>query len=96
VSVYTVEPEQFGMAKADVAALAVDSAETSLAMVKSVLDNQPGPARDIVVLNAGAAIYTAGLADSLEEGVKKADEAIASGAARAKLDQLVEVSNSFK
>ena len=95
VSVYTVEPEQFGMAKADVSALAVDSAATSLAMVKSVLDNQPGPARDIVVLNAGAAIYTAGLADSLEEGVKKADEAIASGAARAKLDQLVEVSNSF-
>lgn len=96
VSTYTISPEQFGISKADVAAIAVDGAEDSLNMVKSVLDNQPGPARDIVVLNAGAAIYTAGLAESLEAGIKKADEVIASGAARGKLDQLVEVSNSFK
>lgn len=95
VNTYTVSPEQFGMQKADLASIAVDGAEDSLQMVKAVLDNQSGPARDIVVLNAGAAIYTAGLTDSLEAGIKKADEVIASGAARAKLDQLVEVSNSF-
>lgn len=96
VSVYSIEPEQFGLARADVASLAVDSAETSLAMVKSVLENQPGPARDISLLNAGAAIYTAGLTDSLEAGVKRADEVIASGAARHKLDELVQLSCSFK
>jgi len=95
VNTYTVSPEQFGMQKADLASIAVDGAEDSLQMVKSVLDNQPGPARDIVVLNAGAAIYTAGLADTLEAGIKKADGVISTGAARAKLDQLVEVSNSF-
>ncbi|MDH5360898.1 MAG: anthranilate phosphoribosyltransferase [Gammaproteobacteria bacterium] len=95
VNTYTVSPEQFGLQKADLASIAVDGAEDSLQMVKAVLDNQPGPARDIVVLNAGAAIYTAGLADSLEAGIKRADEVIASGAARARLDQLVEVSNSF-
>jgi anthranilate phosphoribosyltransferase len=96
VSLYSIEPEQFGLAKADVAALVVDTVETSLAMVKSVLDNQAGPARDIVVLNAGAAIYTSGLADSLEAGIRQADEVIASGAARAKLDELVQLSASFK
>jgi len=96
VSLYSIEPEQFGMSKADVAALVADSAETSLAMVKSVLDNHASPARDIVVLNAGAAIYTAGLAESLEAGIKKANEVIASGAARAKLDELVQLSSSFK
>lgn len=95
VSTYSISPEQFGISKADVAAIAVDGAEDSLNMVKSVLDNQPGPARDIVVLNAGAAIYTAGLAGSLQAGIKKADEVITSGAARDKLDQLVAVSNSF-
>ena len=96
VSTYTISPEQFGFKKSALTSIAVSGAEDSLQMVKAVLDNQSGPARDIVVLNAGAAIYTAGLADSLEAGIKKADEVIASGAARAKLDQLVEVSNSFK
>lgn len=96
ISAYTISPEQFGIAKTDVAAITVDSAESSLAMVKSVLDNQSGPARDIVVLNAGAAIYTSGITKSLEEGIKKADEVIASGAARAKLDELVALSQSFQ
>jgi anthranilate phosphoribosyltransferase len=96
INTYTIDPEQFGFSKSDVSALTVDSAESSLAMVKSVLDNQAGPARDIVVLNAGAAIYTAGLAGSLEEGINKADEVIASGAAKAKLDELVQLSQSFK
>ena len=70
----------------------LDSAQDSLIMVRKVLDNTPGPARDIVLLNAGAAIYVAGLAVSLEAGVVRATEVLESGAARAKLDALVELS----
>ncbi len=95
VSTYTIAPEDFGIARGDVAALKVEDAGQSLAVVKSLLENQPGPARDIVQLNAGAALYVCGLAGSLAEGVKKAGEVIASGAARSKLDALVMVSNSF-
>ena len=62
-------------------------------MLLTVLDNQPGAARDIVQLNAGAAIYVAGLSDRFEQGVKKAAEVIASGAAKNKLAQLIQVSN---
>ena len=96
LSTYTITPEQFGVQRSELAAIAVDSAESSLAMVKSVLANQPGPARDIVMLNAGAAIYAANLADSLEAGIKKADEVIASGAAMHKLDALVKLTSSMK
>ena len=75
--------------------LAVTGPAESLAIIKGVFDNQPGPARDIVALNAGAAIYAAGLAPSLEAGVKKATEVIASGAARAKLDALAALSKKL-
>jgi len=67
----------------------------SRAMLLDVLDNRPGAARDIVLLNAGAAIYVAGKADTLEQGLQKADDAIASGAAKNKLRQLIEISNQF-
>lgn len=95
VTSYTITPEQFGIAKTDISALAVNSAAESLEVIKKVLDNEAGPAKDIVKFNAGAAIYVAGLADSLEAGISKAEEVIASGAAKAKLEELVEVSNSF-
>lgn len=95
VSTYTITPEQFGIERGDVSKLAVNGADDSLAVVKSVLNNEAGPAKDIVVLNAGAAIYTAGLADSLEAGIKKAEETIASGKAAEKLDALVALSKSF-
>jgi len=94
VTTYTVTPEQFGLHRASLSELAITDAESSLAMMKSVLDNRPGPARDIVVLNAGAAIYAADLAGSLDAGVKMASAQLASGAARAKLDALVAYSNS--
>ena len=64
--------------------------------MREVLEDKPGAARDIVVLNAGAAIYAADLAASLEEGVERAQEVIASGAALERLQRLVTVSNSFK
>lgn len=94
VSTYTITPEDFGMSTADVSALKVEDAEQSLDVIKMVLGNQPGPARDIVVLNAGAALYAAGLADTLAAGVEKASEVIASGAALGKLDALVEATVS--
>ena len=95
VSTYQITPQQFGLPQADVKTLVVDGAEQSLAMMKGVLQCQPGPARDIVALNAGAAIYAADLADSLEAGIARAQEVIDSGAAMAKLDALVALSNNF-
>lgn len=92
---YAIAPEQFGMQRTAITKLAVEGAEQSLAMIRSVLEDNPGPARDIVCLNAGAAIYAAGLANSLAEGVEKATAAIASGEARSKLDQLVILTQSF-
>lgn len=93
VSTYTVTPEQFGLNRADLSLLAVRDAASSLVMVKSVLENEPGPARDIVVLNAGAAIYAADITDTLADGMDKARQVLASGAAKAKLDALIAYSN---
>jgi anthranilate phosphoribosyltransferase len=93
---YFVTPEEFGFERTDVSKLAVDSPKQSLAMMHSVLANKPGPARDIVALNAGAAIYAAGLSETLETGTKYALDVIADGSARAKLDALVAYSNARK
>ncbi|GMR17925.1 MAG: anthranilate phosphoribosyltransferase [Gammaproteobacteria bacterium] len=93
VTSYTIKPEDFAISRGDVTRLAVEGAEQSLAMVKSVFANKSGPARDIVVLNAGAAIYAAGITDSMKDGVAKADAVIASGDANKKLDALVSLSN---
>ena len=95
VTRYTITPEQFGFNLANISELAVTSAKESLKLIQSVLDNQSGPARDIVCLNAGAAIYAADLVNSLEEGIKKAAEVIADGSAKAKLEGLVQLSNSL-
>jgi anthranilate phosphoribosyltransferase len=94
ISEYTATPEEFGLKSAPVNAIQVSDADTAMAMLVSVLDNQPGAARDIVLLNAGAAIYVAGLADSLAHGVKKAAKTVSSGAAKEKLAQLIEASNT--
>ncbi len=93
---YSVTPEQFGMARGDVAALGVADAGQSLAVIRAVFADTPGPARDIVLLNAAAAIYVAGLADTLEDGVQQAREALSSGAAAEKFQRLIEASNSFR
>lgn len=92
---YTITPEQFGIARNNLSVLAVKSVDDSLKTMLSVLENNPGPATDIVLLNAGAAIYTAGLAGNLEDGIASARQAIENGSARDKLDQLVKLSNSF-
>ncbi|MGB5330064.1 MAG: anthranilate phosphoribosyltransferase [Gammaproteobacteria bacterium] len=94
VSIYTVSPSDFGMESAALDELRVDSAEQSLAMIRAVLADNPGPARDIVCLNAGAAIYVSGCADSLAAGVEAARAAISSGKAAAVLQNLVARSNA--
>ncbi len=95
IKTYTIQPEDFGMSRADLADIRAADSAASLQMIKGVLDNKAGPARDIVSLNAGAAIYVSGLATSLKEGVEKAQAVIADGSARAKFDALVEYSNKF-
>jgi len=92
VRTYSIWPEQFGMQRADIKTLAVTSPQESLNVMRAVLDNTPGPALDIVLLNAGAAIYVAGLAPSLDEGVKQARVVIENGSARARLAALIAAS----
>jgi anthranilate phosphoribosyltransferase len=81
VTEYTVHPEQFGLAQHDGSALRVTNPQASVDIVRRVLDNQPGPARDIVLLNAGAALYTANVTGSLAEGVDRARQVLAEGRA---------------
>jgi anthranilate phosphoribosyltransferase len=92
---YEIHPEDFGMAMASNRALRVETAEESREMLRGVLDNRPGPARDIVILNAGVALYAANVADSMQAGIGLARAALESGAARAKLDELVRVADSL-
>jgi len=94
VTAYTVKPEDFGMKRAELKAIRAQDATDSLRIIHAVLANQEGPAKDIVCLNAGAAIYAAGLAGSFAEGVGRAQEVIASGEAAEKLEQLVAATNA--
>ena len=95
VSEYEIHPEDFGFSMSSNRALRVETPEQSRAMLLGVLDNQAGPARDIVVLNAGVALYAANVVGSIEAGITRAREVLASGAAKAKLDQLVTVAHAL-
>jgi anthranilate phosphoribosyltransferase len=95
ITVYTISPEDFGLQRADMGTITVENAGQSLAVINSVFENQAGPALDIVKLNAGAAIYAAGLTPSLAAGVELAAEVIRDGRARQTFESLVRVSNSF-
>ena len=88
---YLVQPQDFDLQARSPESIRVANVDEARTMLLSVLDNQPGAARDIVQLNAGAAIYVAGLTATLSEGVKKAKEVIASGAAKNKLEALVHI-----
>ncbi len=94
VFTYSVKPEDFDMQCADLEQIRATDSAHSLEIIKSVFDNVDGPAKDIVSLNAGAAIYAAGLASSLIDGVDKAKQVIASGAVAEKLDQLIAKTNA--
>lgn len=93
ISEYTVHPDQFGLPSAPVGMLRVANIDEACEKLLGVLNNEAGAPRDIVQLNAGAAIYVAGLAATLKEGIAKADQVIASGAAKNKLQQLIQLSN---
>jgi anthranilate phosphoribosyltransferase len=86
---YEIHPEDFGLAMVSNRGIKVSNAAESRAMVLEALDGVQGTAREIVVLNAGVALYASGVAGSIHDGITRAREAIASGAARAKLDQFV-------
>jgi anthranilate phosphoribosyltransferase len=86
---YEVHPEDFGIAMAASRNLRVENAEESKTLLLQALENREGLPREIVVLNAGAALYAAGAADSIAAGVERARDVLASGAARARLDAFV-------
>jgi anthranilate phosphoribosyltransferase len=92
---YEVHPEDFGLSMVSNRGLRVADSVESKAMLLAALDNQPGTAREIVTLNAGAALYAANLEDSIGAGIALAREAIASGAARSKLDEFVSFTGKF-
>ena len=86
---YDIHPEDFGIAMSASRNLAVEGPEQSIALLRAVLDNQPGPANDIVALNAGAALYVSGVADSIADGLARARAVLADGSAAARLQQFV-------
>ncbi|KIP84361.1 MULTISPECIES: anthranilate phosphoribosyltransferase [unclassified Stenotrophomonas] len=88
---YEIHPEDFGIAMSASRNLRVDGPEQSIAMLRAVLDNEPGPALDIVALNAGAALYVADVASDIADGLARARAAIADGSARARLQQYVDI-----
>ncbi|MEO8386358.1 MAG: anthranilate phosphoribosyltransferase [Betaproteobacteria bacterium] len=94
VTEFKIEPKQFGLDNAPIEAIKARDKDASKQMVLSVLHNEPGPAKDIVMLNAGAAIYVAGVANDLWAGVTKAREMIETGKAKAKLDALVKFTSA--
>ena len=93
VRTFSITPEQFGFQRAPLSTLAVESIQSSLNTLKKVLRGEPGPAKDIVCLNAGAAIYAANLTNTLDSGIQKAQHIIDNGLAFEKLEQLCLISN---
>jgi anthranilate phosphoribosyltransferase len=93
---YAVHPSDFGLPVYDSRVLRVANKEESVQCIQRALADEDGPVRDIVLLNAGAALYCAGVAASVSDGVRRAREAVASGAALAKLSQFVGVTNRYR
>jgi len=96
ISEYTLHPSHFGLELYDRRAIQVATVEESKAMIQAVLDNQPGPAHNIVAMNAGAAIYVAGVAKTMKAGVERASQAIKSGAAKQKLEEFIAFTKQLK
>jgi len=94
ITEHRIEPEDFGFKRARLEDLLVDSPQASAEAIEAILEGQKGPRRDVALLNAAAAIVVAGLADDLNEGIRKAAESIDSGAAAQKLQKLKEITNT--
>jgi len=95
IKTYTIKPEDFGFERAQLTDIQASSVDDSVTLLNKVLDNQAGAARDVVLLNAGAAIYVAGLADDLAQSIEKAKEVLANGSAHKKLLKLLDLTRSF-
>ncbi len=95
INTYTITPAQFGLQTADLETICVHSVAESVTLIQAILQDQNSSAKDIVLLNAGAAIYTAGLAESIADGIAQARRVISSGAAYDKLQALIQLSQSF-
>lgn len=93
---YLVHPSDFGLPVYDARVLRVADKEESVQCIRRALADEDGPVRDVVLLNAAAALYCAGVAASIADGVRRAREAVSSGQAAARLSQLVKVSNRFR
>lgn len=94
ISCYDIAPENFGLTRAPITSLTVNNAHESLAVINAIFNGETGPARDIVVLNAGAAIYAADLAPNLLVGIQHAQTFIDNGRAKQKLQDLITCSNA--
>jgi anthranilate phosphoribosyltransferase len=92
---YEIHPEDFGLTMASGRSLKVDNVDQSKALLLAVLNNEPGPARDIVILNAGVALYAANVAASMVDGVALAREALVSGKALARMHQFIDRSKAL-
>jgi anthranilate phosphoribosyltransferase len=93
---YTIEPEQFGLQRWPTDAVRGGTVEANVRLGRVVLDGQRGPARDVVLLNAGASLYMAGVSDSIQDGIARAADELDSGRARAKVEQVVVASQRIK
>lgn len=91
VKSYEISPEEMGVDRIDPESVRGDDAATNASIARRILEGEPGPARELIAVNAGAALYAAGLAGSIKEGIAQARQTIGSGAALAKLDELIRV-----
>lgn len=96
VSCYSIEPEDFGLSRTPISEITAQGPEQSVGMIRDLLGGKPGPASDIVAMNAGAAIYAAGLAASLADGVERARQVLSSGRGLELMEQLAGLSQGFK
>jgi anthranilate phosphoribosyltransferase len=96
ISEYNIHPEDFGIGMSGTRNLRVETTEQSVAMLRAVLDNQPGPARDIVVFNSGVALYAANVTHSIADGIARADAVLCSGAAKTKMEEFVRYNQRIK
>ncbi len=94
ITTYTIQPEDFGLQRENIEQLAVSNAKQSLAIITAIFSGETGPARDIVCLNAGAAIYAADIAPSLADGIKLAQQHIDNGSAQQKLNEFIACTNA--
>jgi anthranilate phosphoribosyltransferase len=93
---YTIEPEQFGMQRWSFDAVRGGTVQANVRLAEAVLKGERGPGRDVVLLNAGAALYMAGVVDSIREGIRRAADELDSGRARRKVDQVAITSQQIK